>query len=62
MFIEPFFTCFAPLIPNGEVLENYKKDYEENMVDGYIYENAMSFDELVARIVELQNSIRAIKL
>lgn len=49
-------------IPSGEVLENYKKDYEENMVDGYIYGNAMSFDELIARMVELQNRIRAIKL
>ena len=49
-------------IPSGEVLENYRKDYDENMVDGYIYGKAMSFDELIGRMVELQNRIRAIKL
>lgn len=49
-------------IPSGEVLENYRKDYEENMVDGYIYGNAKSFDELIERMVELQNRIRTIKL
>lgn len=49
-------------IPSGEVLGNYRKDYDENMVDGYIYGKAMSFDELIGRMVELQNRIRAIKL
>lgn len=49
-------------IPSGEILENYRKDYEENMVDGYIYGNAKSFDELIERMVELQNRIRTIKL
>lgn len=49
-------------IPTGEVLENFRKDYEENMVNGYIYGKAISFDELIARMKELQNRIRSIKL
>ncbi len=49
-------------IPRGEVLDNYRKDYEENMVDGYIYGEAIPFEQLIARMDELQNRIRAIKL
>lgn len=49
-------------IPKGEVLDNFRKDYEENMIDGYIYGTAISFDDLIARMVELQNRIRLIKL
>lgn len=51
--------CF---IPSGEVLENFRKDYEDNMVDGYIYGEAIPFDDLITRMTELQNRIRAIKL
>lgn len=51
--------CF---IPSGEVLENFRKDYEDNMVDGYIYGEAIPFDDLITRMNELLNRIRAIKL
>lgn len=50
--------CF---VPEGHILEEYRKDYEENMVDGFIYNEALSFDLLISRLEELQESIRAIK-
>ena len=31
------------------------------MVDGYIYNDALSFDELIRRLTELQNKIRNLK-
>ncbi len=49
-------------IPSGNVLENYRRDYNENMVDGYIYGSAIPFDELIVRLKELQNRIHLIKL
>jgi len=49
-------------IPSENVLENYRKDYDENMVDGYIFGTAIPFDELMERLNELQNRIRLIKL
>lgn len=49
-------------IPKGEVLENYKRDYEDNMVDGYIYGKAISFDELIDRMYELQKRIRSLNI
>ena len=51
--------CF---VPKGAVLEAYRKDYEENMVDGYIYNEALPFDILISHLEELQKNIRAIKL
>lgn len=49
-------------VPTGETLENFRKDYEENMVDGYIYGKAIPFDELIDRMNALQERIRLIEL
>lgn len=42
-------------VPQGKTLEAFKKDYMENMVDGYIYGQAVSFDKLIERLKELQD-------
>lgn len=42
-------------VPQGETLEAFKKDYMENMVDGYIYGQTVSFDKLLERLGELQD-------
>lgn len=49
-------------VPKGAVLDEFRKDYEENMVNGYIYDDAVSFDMLISRLEELHENIRAIKL
>lgn len=49
-------------VPKGAVLDEFRKDYEENMVNGYIYDDAVSFDMLISRLEELQENIREIKL
>lgn len=49
-------------IPSGDVLDNYRRDYEMNMIDGYIYGTAIPFDELMVRLNELQNRVRLIKM
>lgn len=49
-------------IPTGKVLDEYRKDYDENMVDGYIYNEALPFDILIEKLSELQDQIRKIIL
>lgn len=49
-------------VPQGRTLDAYRKDYEDNMVDGYIYGNAVTFDYLMERIGELQKRFRQIIL
>ncbi len=38
----------------------YRLDYESNMVDGYIYGEAKSFDELMKRMEKLLQDFRQI--
>lgn len=49
-------------VPKGETMEAYRKDYNDNMVNGYIYGEAMPFDALMARIVELQEWFNALRI
>lgn len=49
-------------IPAGPTLESYRKDYNENMVDGYIYGTAIPFEKLISRMEELRTRIRKIRL
>jgi len=49
-------------MPEGETLDAYRRDYNDNMVNGYIYGEAMSFDALIERIKLLQQRFRAIEL
>lgn len=48
------------IIPEGKTLEAYRRDYEDNMVDGYIYGKAIPFNDLIERLKTLQNQIRSI--
>ena len=48
-------------VPKGEVLEAFRRDYVENMVNGYIYGDAMEFDALMSRMRELQERFRMVK-
>lgn len=45
-------------IPDGELLKAFRNDYETNMVDGYIYGEAKPFNDLLARMKELQDMFR----
>ena len=49
-------------VPEGETLDAYRRDYNDNMVNGYIYGEAMAFDALIERIKLLQQRFRAIAL
>lgn len=49
-------------IPQGEVLQAYQRDYEDNMIDGYIYGEADSFEDLLNRLQILQDRLRQIKI
>ena len=42
-------------VPQGKTLEAFRKDYMDNMADGYIYGQAISFEELLDRLKELQD-------
>lgn len=45
-----------------ETLDAYRRDYNDNMVNGYIYGKAMAFDTLMERIKLLQQRFRGIRL
>ena len=47
-------------IPQDEVMNAYRLDYESNMADGYIYGKAKSFDELMNRMEKLLIDFRRI--
>lgn len=49
-------------VPTGKLLNAFKRDYYENMVDGYIYGDAMPFDALIERMKELQARFRNIPI
>ena len=49
-------------VPTGKLLNAFKRDYYENMVDGYIYRDAMPFDALIERMKELQARFRDIPI
>ena len=47
-------------IPQDEVMNAYRLDYESNMVDGYIYGKAKSLHELMNRMEKLLIDFRRI--
>ena len=49
-------------VPEGETLDAYRRDYNDNMVNGYIYGEAMAFDALMERIKLLQQRFWDIEL
>jgi hypothetical protein len=49
-------------VPTGDMLLAYRSDYNENMVEGYIYGKAIPFEKLIARMKELQLRFRSIKI
>ena len=48
------------IVPKGDVLEAFRRDYMENMVNGYIYGEAMDFETLMSRMRELQERFRMV--
>jgi len=48
-------------VPRGEMLEAFRRDYNDNMVNGYIYGEAMPFERLMERLEELQGRFRAVE-
>ena len=48
-------------VPEGETLDAYRRDYNDNMVNGYIYGEALAFDALMERIKLLQQRFRNIE-
>ena len=49
-------------IPKGNLLKAYVNDYKDNMVDGYIYDDAKSFNIILARMHELLERFRKVKI
>ncbi|MGI6224584.1 MAG: nucleotidyl transferase AbiEii/AbiGii toxin family protein [Prevotella sp.] len=49
-------------VPKGDILRAFRRDYETNMVDGYIYGEAKPFEQLMRRIEELLSRFRNIKI
>jgi hypothetical protein len=49
-------------VPSDDVLKAYRTDYDDNMIGGYIYGEAISFDDLMVRMAELQCRFRSIEL
>ena len=49
-------------VPKGKTLEAFRRDYNDNMVNGYIYGSAMPFDALISRIEELQTRFRRVAI
>ncbi len=49
-------------IPKGEVLEAFRKDYNDNMVNGYIYGEAIDFDSILRRMTDLKSLFRKLKI
>ena len=49
-------------IPKGNLLKAYENDYKDNMVDGYIYDDAKSFNIILARMHELLERFRKVKI
>ena len=49
-------------VPKGKTREAFRRDYNDNMVNGYIYGTAIPFDALIRRIEELQSRFRHIVL
>jgi len=47
------------IIPPGNVIDDWRSDYE-NMQQSFIYGQSKSFDELINRILELQNRLQEI--
>ena len=54
------YPSLISFVPQGEVLEAYRIDYNSNMVDGYIYGSAIPFEQLIERLEELQSRFRTI--
>ncbi|MGN1220214.1 MAG: nucleotidyl transferase AbiEii/AbiGii toxin family protein [Candidatus Cryptobacteroides sp.] len=49
-------------VPKGNIREAYRRDYNDNMVNGYIYGSAISFDTLIERMEELLLRFRNINI
>lgn len=48
-------------VPTGEILKEMRKDYEDNMVNSFIYgDNGLTFDELISRLSTLQERFHSI--
>ena len=45
-------------VPVGETLEAFRRDYNDNMVNGYIYGEAIDFDKVMRRITDLRERFR----
>ena len=47
-------------VPQGAVLDAFRQDYVDNMINGYIYGEAKSFDDLLTRMEVLRERFRAL--
>ena len=49
-------------VPASETLDAFRKDYNDNMVNGYIYGEAIDFDIVILRIIDLRERFRKMDL
>ena len=49
-------------IPIGTTFDAYRRDYNDNMMDGYIYGEAMTFDNLIERMKVLLERFQSMRI
>ena len=48
-------------VPENDVVEFWKEDYR-NMQETFIYEQSITFEALLKRLIELRNRFRCVKM
>ncbi len=53
---------YIDFVPARDVLEAFRKDYNDNMINGYIYGDALDFDTIIQRVNGLKLRFRKMKI
>ena len=53
---------YIDFVPSGDILDAYRKDYNDNMINGYIYGDAIDFDSIIQRMNDLRSRFRKMRI
>lgn len=53
---------YINFVPSGDILDAYRKDYNDNMINGYIYGDALGFDSIIQRMNDLRLRFRQMRI
>lgn len=56
------YPAHIDFVPAGEVLDAFRKDYNDNMINGYIYGDALGFDSIIQRMNDLRLRFRQMRI